>query len=131
LFFFILRWQSSGMVALFVPDHPETIAITLRASAIISWSLLVMPIGIISSMFFTALERAGSSLLVALSRGLVFTVIGLTLFPTLWGEFGIWITPVFAEVATIFVTVYLIFRWLAETKQLKLQHITDSLPQAE
>ncbi|MFU8794790.1 MAG: MATE family efflux transporter, partial [Dethiobacteria bacterium] len=98
LFFFMLRWQASGMVALFVPDHPETIAITLRASAIISWSLLVMPIGIISSMFFTALERAGSSLLVALSRGLVFTVIGLTLFPALWGEFGIWITPVFAEV---------------------------------
>lgn len=117
VFFAILRWQAAAMVALFIPDHPDTIEITLRAASIISWTLLIMPVGIISSTFFTAMERAGSSLLVALSRGLIFTVAGLTIFPLLWGELGIWITPVFAEVATIFVTGYLIYRWVAETGQ--------------
>jgi Na+-driven multidrug efflux pump len=115
IFFAVLRWQAAAMVALFIPDHPETIEITLRAAAIVSWTLLIMPVGIISSTFFTAMERAGSSLLVALSRGLIFTVAGLTVFPLFLGELGIWITPVFSEVATIFVAGYLIYRWVAET----------------
>lgn len=131
IFFLVLRVQAANMVNLFIPDHPDTIEITLRAASIISWSLLIMPVGIISSMFFTALERAGSSLLVALSRGLVFTVLGLALFPLIWGEYGIWITPVFAEVATIFVTAYLIFRWSAETARAGKEPRLEPLPQAE
>jgi Na+-driven multidrug efflux pump len=115
IFFALLRWQAATMVALFIPDHPETIEITLRAATIVSWTLLIMPVGIISSTFFTAMERAGSSLIVALSRGLIFTVAGLTVFPLFLGELGIWITPVFSEVATIFVAGYLIHRWVAET----------------
>lgn len=130
-FFLILRWQAPVMIALFIPDHPETIIVTLRASSIISWSLLIMPVGIISSMFFTALERAGSSLLVAFSRGLIFTVIGLTFFPLIWGETGIWITPVFSETATIFVTLFLICRWHAETAQTPAKQVADPLPQAD
>ena len=130
-FFLILRWQSAAMVSLFVPDHPETIEVTLRAAAVISWSLLIMPVGIISSMFFTALERAGSSLIVALSRGLIFTVLGLILFPAVWGEYGIWITPVFAEGATIFVTVYLILRWLGDNKVTHTSEVQEALARAE
>jgi putative MATE family efflux protein len=114
VFFAILRWQAASMVALFIPGHPEAVEVTLRAAEIISWSLLIMPVGIISSMFFTALERAGSSMLVALSRGLVFTVIGLLVFPPLWGETGIWITPIFSEGVTFFLTAYLLYCWFAQ-----------------
>lgn len=128
LFFVILRWQAAAMVALFIPDHPETIEITLRAASIVSWTLLIMPVGIISSTFFTAMERAGSSLLVALSRGLIFTVAGLTIFPLFWGELGIWITPVFSELATICVTGYLIYRWVAETGRSPLAGAGKPLP---
>lgn len=115
LFFAILRWQAPVMVSLFIPDHPETAALTIKAAEIVSWSLLIMPIGIICSMFFTALERAGSSMLIALSRGLVFTVIGLSFFPALWGEMGIWITPLFSEAATVILTAVLLFRWFLQT----------------
>jgi Na+-driven multidrug efflux pump len=114
IFFTILRWQAASLVVLFIPGHPEAAAVTLRAAEIISWSLLIMPVGIIGSMFFTALERAGSSMLVALSRGFVFTVIGLLVFPPLWGETGIWITPIFSEGVTIFLTAYLLYRWFAQ-----------------
>lgn len=130
-FFILLRWQAPAMVTLFIPDHPETVALTLRAAAIISWSLLIMPVGIISSMFFTALERAGSSLLVALSRGLIFTVIGLTVFPSLWGETGIWITPLFSETAAVFVTAFLIFRWSVQTERSAVLQGAEPLAQAE
>ncbi len=111
LFFIVLRSQATTMIALFIPDHPETALLTTQAAAYISWALLFMPVSIIGSMFFTSLEKAGHSLLIALSRGLLFTVIGLVVFPPLWGERGIWITPVFAEAAATLVTIYLFYRW--------------------
>jgi Na+-driven multidrug efflux pump len=129
LFFFtILRWQAASLVVLFIPGHPEAAAVTLRAAEIISWSLLIMPVGIIGSMFFTALERAGSSMLVALSRGLVFTVIGLLVFPPLWGETGIWITPIFSESVTIFLTAYLLYRWFAQADSAVIRKSAEALP---
>jgi Na+-driven multidrug efflux pump len=128
VFFTILRWQAASLVVLFIPGHPEAAAVTLRAAEIISWSLLIMPVGIISSMFFTALERAGSSMLVALSRGLVFTVIGLLIFPPLWGETGIWITPIFSEGVTIFLTAYLLYRWFAQAETAVIIKSAEALP---
>lgn len=130
-FFLVLRWQAPFMVALFIPDHPETISLTLQAAEIVSWTLLIMPVGILGSTFFTALERAGSSLLIALSRGLIFTVIGLTIFPLFWGEKGIWITPVFSEMATIFIAAYLIYRWIAETGRNEECDSTELLAEVE
>lgn len=128
IFFTILRWQAASLVVLFIPGHPEAAKVTLRAAEIISWSLLIMPIGIISSMFFTALERAGSSMLVALSRGLVFTVIGLLVFPSLWGETGIWVTPIFSEGITIFITAYLLYRWFAQADSAVIRKSAEALP---
>ncbi len=117
IFFIALRWQAGTMVALFIPDHPEALALTLQVADIVSWSMLFMPVGIAASVFFTAMERAGSSLVVAVSRGLVFTLIGLATFPLLWAETGIWITPVFAEVATALVAVILVCRWAGEIQE--------------
>ncbi len=130
VFFLVLRWQAEAMIMLFIPDHPGTIALALQAAVVVSWSLLIMPFGIISSMFFTALEKAGSSMLVSLSRGLVFTVIGLALFPLFLGELGIWITPVFAELMTIFITIYLLRRWINEASAGGVQ-ANEPLHQAE
>jgi Na+-driven multidrug efflux pump len=131
IFFLLLRWQAPAMISLFIPDHPETVALTINAAAIISWTLLLMPVGIICSTFFTALERAGSSLLIALSRGLVFTVVGLTVFPTLWGDTGIWITPLFSESATVLLTVVLMFRWSAQAGPNAILQQAEPLPNTE
>ena len=120
------------MVTLFIPDHPETISVTLEAASIISWSLLLMPIGIIGSTFFTALEKAGQSFLVALSRGFVFTVIGLLVFPSLWGVNGIWITPLFSEAVSVLVTAYLFYRWAYSPPEPAVSKVTcEPLPSLE
>jgi Na+-driven multidrug efflux pump len=131
-FFVIIRWQAPLLVTLFIPDHPETILITLKAARVISWSLLLMPIGIIGSTFFTALEKAGQSLLIALSRGLVFTVIGLLLFPAIWGETGIWITPLFSEAVSVLVTLYLFYRWAYHLPEAAISKVAcEPLPSLE
>ncbi|MDY6827064.1 MAG: MATE family efflux transporter [Bacillota bacterium] len=117
IFFVVLRTQTAEMITLFIPDHPETAALTIRVSSIVSWTLLIMPIGIISSTFFTALERAGSSLLISFSRGFFFTVVGLLVFPSFWGVEGILFTPLFSEAASFLVTVVLLARWAVKCSQ--------------
>ncbi len=130
--FIVIWWQAPLLVTLFIPDHPETVALTLNAARIISWSLLLMPIGIIGSTFFTALEKAGQSLLVAVSRGLIFTVIGLLLFPAIWGETGIWITPLFSEAVSVLVTAYLFYRWAYSQPEPAVGKVTcEPLPSLE
>jgi Na+-driven multidrug efflux pump len=131
--FILLRWQTPLLVSLFIPEHPQTAFLTLDAVRIISWSLLLMPVGIIGSAFITSLEKAGQSLLVALSRGLLFTVIGLLFFPAIWGETGIWITPVFAEAASVLVTAYLFYRWVSGDSSETIQNKTacEPLPSLE
>jgi Na+-driven multidrug efflux pump len=91
----------------------------------------LMPVGIIGSTFFTSLEKAGHSLLVALSRGLLFTVVGLLLFPVFWGVTGIWITPVFAEALTAVVTVYLFYRWATGPAEREIKAAGKTLPSLE
>ncbi|EEG77457.1 MATE family efflux transporter [Dethiobacter alkaliphilus] len=113
LFFVVMRFQAASLAGLFIADHPEALATTLRVAATVSWSMLFIPVGIVVSVFFTALEKAEKSLIIAVCRGFVFTVTGLALFPLLWGETGIWITPVFAEGATALVGTVLLYRWLA------------------
>ena len=118
LLFILLRWQMEALVTIFIPNHPEVLRLTLQVANYLSWSILFMPIGIIGSVYFTALEQAGKSLAVAASRSLVFTAIGLTAFPLLWGDFGIWITPVFTEGMAALVTALLIH--LGSKKRYKL-----------
>jgi putative MATE family efflux protein len=116
IFFLIMRTQTSNLAGLFIPDSPEAIETTLRIAGIVSWSVLFIPMGIVLSVFFTALEKARNSLLIAVCRGFIFTILGLATFPAIWGEYGIWITPVFSEVITAIIGVVLLYSWLIKYK---------------
>ena len=111
LFFLVLHLQTGPLIALFIKDSPEAMEMALQVAGLMRWSVLLMPVGIVGSMFFTAIEKAGKSLIVAVCRSLVFTVVGLTLFPLMWQETGIWITPIFSEGATASITAFLMYRW--------------------
>jgi Na+-driven multidrug efflux pump len=65
-----------------------------------------MAIGILGSAYFTALEQAVKSLSIALLRGLILILIGLAVFPILWGGNGIWYTTVFAEGVAAFLVLF-------------------------
>lgn len=123
IFFFIMRTQTASLAGLFIPDSPEAIETTLRIAAIVSWSVLFIPMGIVLSVFFTALEKARNSLLIAICRGFIFTILGLATFPAIWGEYGIWITPVFSEVTTAIVGLVLLYRWLGKYKSTNYEFV--------
>ncbi|ADQ13763.1 MATE family efflux transporter [Halanaerobium hydrogeniformans] len=109
LFFFLLiRFQTENLLGIFIPHDPETLALAIQVAGYISWSFLFMSIGILGSAYFTALEQALKSLTIALLRGLILIIIGLTVFPIFWGATGIWLTTLFAEGVTgIMVFVFL------------------------
>ena len=112
LCFVAMRMYTVPLAVLFIPDHSEMLAATLKVVGTVSWSMLFIPVGIVLSVFFTALEKAKISFLIAVCRGFVLTVIGLNLFPPVWGEFGIWFTPVFAEGGTVMVGIWMLGRWV-------------------
>jgi Na+-driven multidrug efflux pump len=113
--FLLLRSQAETMAAFFVAGHPQALAATVEIASAVSWALLFMPFGIILTGFFTALEEAGKSLIMASSRSLICNVLGLVFFPVWWGAEGIWFTPVFAESVTAIAAFALYGFWLSKT----------------
>lgn len=110
-FFVLLQTQAGPITQLFIPHHPETLSMTIEISRFVSIALLFMPIGIISSMFFTSLLKAGNSLILSIARGFVFTVLGILILPRFLGVTGIWLTPVLAESLTGVLAITLLIRW--------------------
>ena len=102
---------AARMALMFVPDHPEAIAVTSDAIRIITWSMPLAAIGMIGSAFFTSIEKAGMSLAIAAGRGLVCPVIALAVLPAILGATGIWLALVVTEAAGAAVTAVLLRRW--------------------
>lgn len=107
----VLQFTTIPLVSLFIKDHPEALKLTLDATAWIRWSIIFMPIGILGSICFTSLEKAGPSIVIALSRGLILTMVGLIVFSRLIGLTGIWLTPLFSEGGTALITLALLNSW--------------------
>jgi len=108
LFWIILCFFSGPLIGLFIKEHPAVIELTIHVSRMVSWSMIPLCFGVIGSMYFTALEYAGTSLIISAARSLVFIVIGLFLLPPVLGTDGIWLTPLFSELLTAVLTVLLI-----------------------
>lgn len=56
----------------------------------------------------TSLGDARTSVLVSLQRGLLFVVLGIMIYPILWGDNGIWLTVPLAEFFTFVSSMYLL-----------------------
>jgi Na+-driven multidrug efflux pump len=101
----LMQIHMGNMIALFLPGDAATQALAQHAGRIVGWSLLAMPIGLIGSVYFTALEMIRHSLVVSLFRSLILVLLGLAIFPALFGLAGVWMTPLFAEVGTAALTM--------------------------
>ena len=102
---------ASQMASLFVPDHPEAVVTATEAIRIVAWSLPLAAMGTIGSVFFTSIEKASMSLVIAAGRGLLFPLVALAVFPGLWQLNGIWLVPIATELAGAAVTLALLTRW--------------------
>lgn len=107
--FALLMFASEGLVSLFTNGDAAVISIASNGGKIYAFAFLVNSVNIIYSIYFTAIGKPLSSGIIAVSRGIVFILIGITLFPRILGVSGIWLTVPFAETITLLV-VYLVVK---------------------
>ncbi len=79
------------------------------ASQYAAFMFLPMGVNILMSTYFTAVDKPLESMIVAVSRSLVFIVIGLFLLPSFMGLDGVWMTLPFNEFTTLVVSLGLFY----------------------
>ncbi len=112
--FLILLWGfGETVISLFLKDSNPAVAEMARdGSKIIGFAFLANGFNIFASSFFTAIDNAKYSLVIAAMRGLVFVVIGILILPQIFGVSGIFLTIPFAELMTFIVSSTLLRRMI-------------------
>ncbi|SFH93273.1 putative efflux protein, MATE family [Tindallia magadiensis] len=103
--FLFMSWQMEKIALLFLPGQPEAVALTLEAASYLRWTMWFMPTAILGSIYFTALEQAFQSLTIAVSKGLIFPVVGLLFLPVWLGATGVWLALVITDALAMLVVI--------------------------
>lgn len=115
VFITILSLFSRPIIGLFIKDTETAILDMASQGAIFaSIAFLFNGFNIFSASYFTAIDRADISLLIAALRGLVFLAPLILLMPKIWGIDGIWFTIPIAEMCTAIVAFILIRKNITE-----------------
>lgn len=104
ILFLILLWIGGGsIISLFLDkDSHHILELASNGSKIMAFAFLINGFNIFCASFFTAIDNAKLSLVIASLRGIVFIVLGITILPQLFGVTGIWMTIPVAELLTMF-----------------------------
>lgn len=109
LFLFVCQFFTDQLVALFIdPTNKAVFDISRNGLKVFSLSFLICGLNVILSGYFAALKQSSKATCISLLRGIIAIAAFILLLPHLWGDFGIWISPIFSEIATLSVTLLLI-----------------------
>jgi MATE family, multidrug efflux pump len=111
IFFFTIVYLKADTIAhIFTGKVSSLDNLVTDIARYFSIAFLISGLNITVSAYFTSIQKAGESALIASSRGLVFVVINLLILPLFLGNTGIWLTVPAAELLTLIISVYLVFR---------------------
>ncbi len=100
---FLMQHHGYILISLFLTkEDPALLALSMRAMQLFSISYLFSWFGMITSSFFTALNRPLYSLLVSFGQTLIFPVFFLLVLPIFWQLDGVWLSSTFASFSTCF-----------------------------
>lgn len=108
--FMLVTFAGDKLITLFSKDpasEADIIQMAFSGAKLYSISFFLVGFNIVSSGFFTALGKALSSVIIALSRGLIFILIGIFTFPKFFGLDAVWLVVPFAEACTAVITIVL------------------------
>lgn len=112
--FIVLFLGGESLVKLFSKSDLAVIQMATLGGRIYAFAFLVNSINLIYSVYFTAIGNAKASALIALSRGFVCILIGINLWPIIFGITGVWITVPVAEFLTVGLVAYIYKRYPLE-----------------
>ncbi len=98
--------------------NEELLIFTTKAAKIYCFAYFLNGINMVMSAYFTAIENAKLSAFISALRGIIFVLIGIIIFPMIWGIDGIWFTMPVAEVLTAFIG----YKFIAKCKILNLNN---------
>lgn len=107
LLFAGLLFAGKELAAMFADDE-AVIKVASDGAIIYACAFLVNSFNIIHSVYFTAIGGAKESALIAFSRGILWIVLGINLWPILFGLPGVWLTVPVAEAMTMLLVIYLV-----------------------
>ncbi|MBO3445459.1 MATE family efflux transporter [Clostridium sp. CCUG 7971] len=106
--FLALFFFGENLVTLFVSSDKYVIDLAIQGSKLYAFAFILNGFNVIYSSYFTAIGYAKESIIIALSRGLIFILLGIVILPKIFGINGIWITVPFADFITFIISLYLI-----------------------
>lgn len=104
VFYIIGALFPSALIAIFIKNNPELAKITVRGIRLYFISFIFMGLNIAITSYIQSKEEARISMLISLSRGLIFIILSLSILPRLWGLDGVWLTMPMVELATLLVS---------------------------
>lgn len=107
----LAEWLAPPLSRIFVGYDSGLLALTQRAFRIYSVMFLFCGFNIFGSSFFTALNNGLVSAIISFLRTLVFQIGCVLILPILLDIDGIWLSVVIAELLSLLVTVFCIFRY--------------------
>lgn len=81
---------------------------------IFSFGFLFNGINIFTSGMFTAFSNGKVSAIISSLRTFIFFIIGMMIFPNLFGVNGVWMVVPFAEIITLIVSLVYIYKYRKE-----------------
>lgn len=111
LLFAVSFFGTNWLVSLFIrPEEATAFAYAVRAMKLFSWSLPVLSITVVLIGFFAAIEKNLWSQLLSWARGIVLIIALGFAMSRLWGETGLWLSPVVTEVLVLLAGLFFLLR---------------------
>lgn len=97
------------IIALFTSETGDIVNLTAEGIKYYFIAFPVMGINIVMGGYFQSIEKTKYSTIVSLSRGIIFTSIGLKVMVAILGVTGVWITVPMAEIITFIVIIAILY----------------------
>ena len=110
-FFIICQLLAGPIVGLFLEPADPLFGYTVTALRLYSPAFLLMGFNVVVSGFFTAMEHPFPALTISFGRGLVLISGCLVALSTLFGDVGIWLSPLASEGICLAVTLFFLLRY--------------------
>ena len=116
--FLTLFFFGENIINIFVSSDQNVINLAVQGSKIYAFAFLLNIFSTLCSSYFTAIGYAKESVIIALSRGLIFIALGITILPRILGLNGVWLTIPFAEFMTLIICYRLISKYASTNKNI-------------
>ncbi|MPQ44457.1 MATE family efflux transporter [Clostridium tarantellae] len=123
--FLILFLFGENLVTLFVASDKTVVDLVSQGAKLYALAFILNGFNTLCSAYFTAIGYAKESIIIALSRGLIFILLGITILPSMLGINGIWLTVPFAEVMTFAICSYLMNKYKLPQSQVHTAPLID------